>query len=571
MNSLSKLADKHAEEIVVSFRQLWLQEFGDYDDGETFMEYLNTFETGFRSAFRGKLAIHLRKRNASLPISKLPPELLQQIFYFTLFDSGNRGPEYLSEMISLRSVSSAWRDRVNGYPLLWTEIKSSDPPAFIREAFECSKECPLRLTYRGCREEESGSAFLDQAVAHLHRWQSISIDNATYSVMINYFKTYPPFLECMSLSSIWRSEEPIRLFGGLWTPLEELRDNRWHNLDWRNIQSGWLRTLEIEHCEDLELSAMLGIMRENQHLEVLKLSGVSFLSLPPLSHSPCLLPKLRVLGMTGLRISSSNVAEHHAPYYILRQIQFPSCTCFVLETSFSSDPETDFEEFMRFLPSPEDILTHPSADLPTSLSASRSLKACFSFGEFAITTGGDTGNGIGFDVSLGNVPRAITRHWLHSILGGNLSRTIPGFMLSAFIEEQHLQLDDIAYFQEWEAITHLSIQIDAFHHKEEVELRMLATPHTSALGVKRMAFPGLRFLKFWLWRVPREAIVEMIRKRFGTPEVETCVPEIIVVGTAKAQEEFAWTELDEICNIDDFQSIWFGPMSSTSSRPLSPV
>ncbi|KAG9049039.1 hypothetical protein FS837_011418 [Tulasnella sp. UAMH 9824] len=577
MNSLSEIADKHAEDLVVSFRQLWLQEFGldsDYNNGEALMEYLDTFETSLRSAFRRKLATHLRKRNSYR--SKLPTELLQKIFYFTLFGySGGRDPKYLSEVASLRSVSTTWRDIVNGTPLLWTKIRSSDRPAFISEAFERSKERPLHLEYRGSDKDESGSAFLDKAIAHLHRWQSISIDSATYGVMIQYFIASPPMLKSMSLSSNWQPEDPVRVFGGLWTSLEELRIKLWQNLDWGSIQSGRLRTLEIEFCDDLELSVVLRIIQENQHLEVLKLKDVMFLSLPSLSPNirPSLLSNLKSLRLTGLRISSPNVSHHHATYYMLRHIQFPSCTRFVLATSFSSDSEINFEEFMSSLPSPEDILKHPSLDFPTSPSASCPVKACFSSTEFVITTGSVTRDGMGFEVSLGFVPRDLIRHWMYSLLRDKPLVSLRGLMLSVFIGGRHMQLDDIAYFQEWEAITHLSIKIHAWHRQEEVELRllqMLATPHTSASGARRMAFPGLRLLQVHLWDAPREAVVEMIRKRFGTPEVEMCAPEIIIVESEEDQEEFTWAGLDGIRSANSLSSIWFGPMSSQSSRPLDP-
>lgn len=137
-----------------------------------------------------------------------------------------------------------------------------------------------------------------------------------------------------------------------------------------------------------------------------------------------------------------------------------------------------------------------------------------------------------------------------------------------------MHLDDLEYFQEWEAITHLSIKIHAWHRQEEVQLRflqMLATPHTSASGARRMAFPGLRFLQVYLWDAPNEAVVEMIRKRFSTPEAEMCAPGIITVESGEAQEEFAWADLDGILKTGTLKSIWFGPMNKLSSSPLDPV
>lgn len=517
---------------------------------------------------------HLHERNAGLSISKLPPELLQQIFYFTLFtSSGSRRPKYIFTIGTLRSVSWAWRDLVDGSPFLWSHITSSDPPDFVSVAFDRSKESPLHLKYVDSDDDGPESAFLDRALTGLHRWVSISIGYAKGVVFANYFATPPPRLKKMSLLS--SSDDPVRLFGGSWTSLEELHINWAGVLDWSEVQCGRLRVAEIGPCGGLSLPVIIGIIQENQRLEVLKLNSITFSSeAPPYQRdSPIVLSHLRALTLASLDAQPQHPSEYHPTYYILRHIQFPLCTEFVINTSMASRSTSNIEEFMNILPSPLDILTRSPPDPQNPYPTARSLEANFSSYEFCLTTGERAHHGVRYKVVVSYAPRAITRRWLHGTLGSDPMEPITDTKLFIYIGGHHLQLGDIAYFQEWEAVTHLSIQIHAWHRQDEVEsrlVRMLSTPYTSTSGTTMMPFPRLRCIEAHLWAVPGEAVIEMIRKRFSTPGISINQPEIITIDSRDGKVEFSWPDLDGIREIDLFHSIRFGPTSNETPRSRTP-
>ncbi|KAG8952948.1 hypothetical protein FRC04_003400 [Tulasnella sp. 424] len=564
-----------------SFRLLWGQDLRSDDDHQAagpFMENIDDLETSPKPSVRHEPVPHLHERNAGLPISKLPPELLQQIFYFTLFtSSGNRRHQYISMISILRSVSWAWRELVDGTPFLWSHISSSDPPDFVSAAFYRSKQSPLHLQYADSDDDGPESAFLDRALTGLHRWVSLSIGYAKRVIFANYFTTPQPRLKKMRLisSGPWDSDAPVRLFGGSWTSLEELHINWSGVLDWSEVQCGRLRVAEIGPCGGLSLPVIIGIIQENQRLEVLKLDSITFSSSPPpyQRDSPIVLSHLRALTLASLDTQPQHPPQCHPTYYILRHIQFPSCTEFIINTSMASRSTSNIEEFMNILPSPLNILTRSPPDPPSPHPTARSLEANFSASEFCLTTGERAHHGVRYKVVVSYAPRAITRRWLHGTLGSDPIEPIADIKLFIYIGGHHLQLEDIAYFQEWEAVTHLSIQIHAWHRQDEVEsrlVRMLSTPYTSASGAAMMPFPRLRCIEAHLWAVPGEAVIEMIRKRFSTPGIGISQPEIIIIDSRNGKMEFLWPDLDGIREIDLFHSISFGPTSNEPPGSQSP-
>ncbi|KAG8977210.1 hypothetical protein FRC05_002210 [Tulasnella sp. 425] len=385
---------------------------------------------------------------------------------------------------------------------------------------------------------------------HLHRLESVLIHHLTDEDFVKYFTSGAPLLKRMILfaSGEWDSACP---FSGSWTLLEELSVRRWRGIKWREVHFGQLRVLDIGFCGSLEISLIFRLIQENQRLENLWLGDITFTSSTSLtqSNTPVVLSHLKDLTLTNLAFANNH--SHHPTFLILRHIRFPSCTKFTLHTSIESESTVDLEDLRSLLPSPLDILAHPSPNDPQTSQTTRGyLTAAFSKHGLALTVEQEPGCEFKYEVKLDKTPRGITSRWLKSALEDR-----PG---------------------DSEAVTQLSVEIGPEHLQEEVEgkiLQILATPCTSALGTNVMAFPRLLGVEFEGLEGQGEAVLEMIRNRFGTPGVEAHRPDSINIKSHSRYEEFLWDSVDEIRDVYRFKVIHFGAIDSwpsSSPRPGSP-
>ncbi|KAG8952947.1 hypothetical protein FRC04_003399 [Tulasnella sp. 424] len=413
---------------------------------------------------------------------------------------------------------------------------------------------------------------------HLHRVESIAIYNPTHEVFAKYFTSRAPLLKRMTLRK--RSEPElhglIRPFGGSWTSLEELRIQQWGDIEWKEVQFGQLRAVDINSCASLEISVIFRLIQENQHLEILGLRNITFTSSTSLtqSNTSVVASHLKDLTLSKLAYADSgnvNNHPHHPTLDILRRFRFSSCIKLTLQTSIESESTIDPEDLRSVLPSPLDILAHPSPNDPQTSQKPRGyLTAAFSKHGLILTVEQEPGCEFEYEVDLDNTPRSITRRWLKSALEDRPGVTLQGFKLCVFIEE-HSQMDDLVTFQGSEAVTWLSVGISVEHLREEVErrlLQILATPCTSASGTIVMAFPRLSSLGFGGWEGRGGPVLEMIRNRFGTPGVEAHRPDVITILRHSWGKEFLWDSLDDIRELDGFRAIDFGTVDRWPSEPI---
>ncbi|KAG8977209.1 hypothetical protein FRC05_002209 [Tulasnella sp. 425] len=287
----------------------------------------------------------------------------------------------------------------------------------------------------------------------------------------------------------------------------------------------------------LEVSLIFRIILENQHLEILRLTWITFTSSTPLTHSntPIVLSHLKDLILSGLTFANpSNVDNHpHDPaFHILRHIRFPSCTKFTVSAFIESDSAIDPEELRSLLPSPLDLLAHPSPNDPQAAQPAMGyLSANISDHDLTLDVDRGPGYGLEYRVTLESASRSITRSWLQSALGDRPGVTLQEFSLHIRIKE-HSHLDELVAFQDSEAVTLLSFGIGGGPLGEEIEVRilqMLATPYTLASGTTAMPFPRLSAVTTYGWKVQGKAVLEMVQKRFLTPGVDVHRPDVIVV------------------------------------------
>ncbi|KAG8952968.1 hypothetical protein FRC04_003420 [Tulasnella sp. 424] len=403
---------------------------------------------------------------------------------------------------------------------------------------------------------------------HLHRLESITIHSPTHEIFAKYIPSRAPLLKRITLWG-WDQREPhdpISRFSGSWTYLEELRIRECRNIEWKEAQFGQLRVVDIYCYTSLEISLIFRLIQENQRLEILGLEDSTFTSSTSLTHSntPVVLSHLKDLTLCNLALADPGEVNNHPQHptlLILRHIRFPSCSSFILHTSIESESTVTPEDLQSLVPSPLDLLAHPSLRDPQTSQTTRGyLRATFLNHRLILTVDQGPGCEFRYDVRLDDTPRSITRRWLKSALENRPGVALHRCMLRVFIEE-HSQMDDLVAFQDSEAVTHLSVGISGEHLREGVErrlLQILAKSCTSASGATVMAFPRLLKVEFEGWSGRGEPVLEMIRNRFGTPGVEAHRPDVIIISYRYESQEVRWDSLDDIRELRGFKAVHFG-------------
>ncbi|KIO29594.1 hypothetical protein M407DRAFT_21330 [Tulasnella calospora MUT 4182] len=579
MQAMQKLAERCAEDFVNQLIQI--HEFGLYDglkDTRAFMNTLDSFQAWFAYAVRHKIVPRLRQGNASLPISKLPVELMQIIFHATLFqDSGERHDEYVTTLLTLRSVSGAWRELVDSDPSLWTHLSSDDHPSFISKAFEISEDYPLHLMYTDgpVYGHEKLELFWDQALTRLHCWESVSLHDPDWEDLRHYFTHPAPRLKRITLTIDPPRDTtdfgPISLFGGSWESMEEVRINRFYDLEWSGVRCRRLRILEIWNCTNLDLAVILRIIQENQNMEILRLHNIRFTltsSTPHPPSQPTCLPCLRALTLTDLYFNADDDSDFDPTgldppaSHIPRHIQFPNCTdfCLTLYGLAGLTGRIDLEYSTTSSSHSPDLFSLPA--LVTALSAANSLVVMFDPAvRLVITTDDDVPQRVKFSMLLRYVTTSFARSWVGDVVARKPWETKPEMKLVFEITQQVYELDALAAFRDCEAVTELSVDVvsgGSWGHTQEAEtLHLLATPYTSTSGVIAIPFPRLRCIhaSTSLWDAKGEAILAMITTRFSTPGLD--VPETVIVDSRYGGTSFKWPNLDGIRELRGFDTISF--------------
>ncbi|KAG8901811.1 hypothetical protein FRC01_009734 [Tulasnella sp. 417] len=546
------------------------------DHMKAFTKTLDRFQECFKNAVRRIIVPHLRQRNASLRISKLPVELMQRIFHATLsLEFGERPKKYVTTLLTLRSVSEAWRDLTNKTPTLWTHLSSEDHPSFISKAFEISGNCPLHLRYTVGRVEGFElKSFLDQALARVHCWESVSIHDPDRSDLRNYFQHPAPGLKRITLTrrEWWDTADGshFSICGGSWELVEEVRiKDYFYELDWSGIRCRRLRILDILAYKTLDLVLIIGIIRENQYLEELKLERIEFTPTPSLHNSsrpPIVLSHLRALTLVDLDFHDDPdfdpSGQDPPAFHISRNIRFPPCTDFSssLYGPEDLDGRIDLEYLTTSSPHPPDILS--LASLETALSAANSLVAYLDSPTIILTTDDDVPQSVKFSVYIWSAPQFFLRSWIGDVVARKLEESQLEMKLVPMFGGQASELDVLVEFKDCEAVTELSVDPDSSDMSEETRnrlLHLLAMPYTSGSGTIGIPFPRLRHIDAPTLLQGAEGgdILNMIKTRFNATGFEVNVPETIVVHWWYGEKSFQWPNLDGIREMSGFRAITF--------------
>ncbi|TFK60347.1 hypothetical protein BDN72DRAFT_850586 [Pluteus cervinus] len=235
-------------------------------------------------------------RNAYLPISSLPNEVLSNIFLICRRKPYSDRPD-IRVLLTLTWVCHHWRDVALSDSSLWTYI-GGENFLWAAECLSRSKEAPLEVIFDGPCTSDVRTLLLFQ----LHRFKRLEVDYGSdqnvpgaIDAFSNALKHPAPMLESLSLhhisistilsSGVSPSLHTLSLYGGFitWAP---------------NI---------------LPLSGLKNLSIQSPELQIFAISFVQLL--------PSSLPRLETLRLDGIFCSSpASTSSHH----LSKRVYFPN-------------------------------------------------------------------------------------------------------------------------------------------------------------------------------------------------------------------------------------------------------
>ncbi|KAH8078075.1 hypothetical protein BXZ70DRAFT_690340 [Cristinia sonorae] len=287
-----------------------------------------------------------RALNAALPISRLPPEILVEIFIHCQDDRVCRSGSFRASWLSVTWVCHHWRKLALGTPLLWSKVyisrshKFRDPEAFPTYLAR-SKQVPLEIDINLDKQDTLFSDLENFCFPKLCRARSLSL-SLPYDMHQGFFSHIPPSAPLLTSLSLSVQEDPSIRYGRIApTPLEY----RWVTPSLKKLLIGqypinWTRTTlpntltflcvcsdrpaSVDSCSVADMVRIVGAM---PCLEYLKLEEI----LAPIHD--------------GIHEASTSVALPHLQYaYISSHIH--SCLHFLHH--FTYPPSADLELFTDF-------------------------------------------------------------------------------------------------------------------------------------------------------------------------------------------------------------------------------
>ncbi|KAI0668241.1 hypothetical protein C8Q78DRAFT_285227 [Trametes maxima] len=214
--------------------------------------------------------------NASLPIHKLPAELLLEIFKYFIPRSTMLHPSIPPlSWIKLIGVCRLWRDLIHGATCFWRDIVAGESTSFLDIALPRTRRAPVRLWIEHKADLGAVTPRLRNHAEHIAQLSLPSIVPPTHQ------RAYDDILETPlpSLNALSAGSHNFHVTC-------QFHDDFYPRLRWlwlRNFSLSWtssllanLRYLQLNDCrlhDPLPLSVILDVLEQGQHLEVLTLQG----------------------------------------------------------------------------------------------------------------------------------------------------------------------------------------------------------------------------------------------------------------------------------------------------------
>ncbi|KAI0299845.1 hypothetical protein BC826DRAFT_993688 [Russula brevipes] len=265
------------------------------------------------------------RRNALVPISHLPPEILAAIFLFLSPSVWNRGINLL-EWLSVTHVCHRWRDIALAHPRLWSHINFISlrlTPAGMAGMLARAKMTPLHwkaeIDHWSTAKLE---AFERQLKAHISHTSYLDITgDLTASPPLGQLVSTAPILELLALSHRPLLDSPIIMPDALvQDTAPRLTTIRLANYDisWKSPLLKGLRSLEINKLSTEarpKLQDWMDALNGMPHLQTLFLlssSPIAYFDVPPTyePQSTVTLPSLTQFCISGIAADCSLALAH---------------------------------------------------------------------------------------------------------------------------------------------------------------------------------------------------------------------------------------------------------------------
>lgn len=291
-------------------------------------------------AYHVTSAAHLRARlNALLPIARLPPEILGEIFSFYLLatkaiDSWS-SQDY--RWLVVTHVCHHWREVALNTPGLWTVIAVPGNLERTQAYISRSKQAPLRIVSLPTHDsvtpetQERDLECLQLVAPEFHRAETLvlALRPRAYDAITSRFPSTTPLLKSLEVS-VFGNENWFRemaydesiavvLDRGAAPSLTNLRI-MFYRLDWRKgVLSPSLVSLELlcpqDPTDGVSISEIVAVIRESPLLEFLHLAYIlpsfppSTTSLPPII-TPASLPHIQKFYTVSSALASVYFLDH---------------------------------------------------------------------------------------------------------------------------------------------------------------------------------------------------------------------------------------------------------------------
>ncbi|KAG8878183.1 hypothetical protein FRB97_002734 [Tulasnella sp. 331] len=299
---------------------------------------LAIMETSFchlERRMRRHIGLQQRQRNALLPISRLPLELLARILFFSL-QLSHSPVGYVKKLQNVAQVCTSWSELVKDTAMFWGVAASSDPTPAILRAVSKSRDAPLDVWYFGRSGAESQRAsFLKTVVEHSQRWRSLCLSGADRDVEDRLMQLSTPILHDLEINHDQGLRRREGLKGDFFVPNEKLYPLRHLELSgrpilWEPSALSRLESLELRNLGPTgrpTMTHLVAILRASPGLVALTLDQLRLDDPDNIAHDnvPVELPKLTDLTLSRLPVRGLRdlLTRIHIP--ICRRLQV-DCT-----------------------------------------------------------------------------------------------------------------------------------------------------------------------------------------------------------------------------------------------------
>ncbi|KAG8951665.1 hypothetical protein FRC03_012474 [Tulasnella sp. 419] len=161
--------------------------------------------SAFEDHVRKRISSIRRYQNSTLPVYRLPSELLLQVIC-ELVDGVYLHRRYCLQ-VELASVSSRWHSLVMSSPRLWNTLSDTLKPGMVKFAIQRSGGATLNILITSWFNE-SGPSFISSVEPLMAQWRSLTLSHLPSEVEQCLFDQELPSLESLVFPELLSTPEP---------------------------------------------------------------------------------------------------------------------------------------------------------------------------------------------------------------------------------------------------------------------------------------------------------------------------------------------------------------------------